>query len=539
MRGMGAHHAASASVHAPAALWPSVVSAGWLLVVAVIAGAAGASRASPFWPRRRRDGRRPAGWRVQSARRWSSALGLEEQLHGTAATSTRSPAGLPGGPSCPPRRDPRPPAHDREKILEAVSATAQLAVGAQRVHLLRVRPGPEGPRGPVGLGPGAPSSRRLRLGTGLAGRPGRHPGRRHGCIRATPGALPVFPEPEVATAMAVPFSTRGQLCSAWWPSTAIPPADLRRTTTSRRSETLVAQAGTAVDNVSLHEEAQRLSITDGLTGLWNRRQLDLRCQEELERAVRFSRPVGVVFCDVDLFKDVNDASGTTRAATPSWWRWPSRLAAATREIDVVARYGGEEFVLLLPGNRPGRHDRSWPRRCAGRCARSRWSTTAGPARSPCRWALPPIPTAGLASAHCSTPARRPSTGPRRTAATALSIRRSMSTLSSSTGSLRARSRRSQPPALPMERGCPGRRFTIRPLIRSSHRPDRPPAETGAAGSATSTVHRPVGQPGLLLVQGERLLPVGRRRGDVRPQEAHPDLLALVLVVREELTPAVR
>ena len=106
--------------------------------------------------------------------------------------------------------------------------------------------------------------------------------------------------------------------------------------------TLVAQAGTAVDNVSLHEEARRLSITDGLTGLWNRRQLDLRCQEELERAVRFSRPVGVVFCDVDLFKDVN-TEWQHLGGDAVLVEVANRLSAATREIDVVARYGGEEL----------------------------------------------------------------------------------------------------------------------------------------------------------------------------------------------------
>jgi diguanylate cyclase (GGDEF)-like protein len=160
-----------------------------------------------------------------------------------------------------------------------------------------------------------------------------------------PGVEPVPPEPERPTAMAVPFFARGGLLGVvavyGHPNHSFAPDDLSAL------ETLVKQAGTAVDNVSLHQEAQRLSITDGLTGLWNRRQLELRCREELDRAVRFNRSVGLVFVDVDKFKKVNEE-----------WLHPGgdavlvevarRLAAATREIDVVARYGGEEFVLLLP-----------------------------------------------------------------------------------------------------------------------------------------------------------------------------------------------
>jgi diguanylate cyclase (GGDEF)-like protein len=148
--------------------------------------------------------------------------------------------------------------------------------------------------------------------------------------------------------MAVPFFTRGELLGVVAvygraADVAFRSDDLEALTA------LVNQAETAVDNVSLHEEAQRLSITDGLTGLWNRRELELRCQYELERAARFGRPVGVVFCDIDNFKDINDdpawghAGGDTVLVEVA-----HRLSSATREIDVVARYGGEEFVLLLP-----------------------------------------------------------------------------------------------------------------------------------------------------------------------------------------------
>src|SRR5205807_869658 len=60
---------------------------------------------------------------------------------------------------------------------------------------------------------------------------------------------------------------------------------------------LVHQAETAIENTFLYEEATRLSITDGLTGLWNRRLFDLRMNEELQRAVRFQEPFGLLLVD--------------------------------------------------------------------------------------------------------------------------------------------------------------------------------------------------------------------------------------------------
>jgi diguanylate cyclase (GGDEF)-like protein len=316
------------------------VAAGWLLVVAVIAFIAGdlvgitvlagvgAVMAAACGVATWRSARRLETW-------------LKEQLRGTASDLDRSQAAF--------RRaisrlgETLAATHDREKILEAVSETAQLAVGAQRGIFYEYIPARKVLLARSGVGPDAPELT-LPLGTGLAGTSAagrvalRYPG----------PTAPVFPEPEVETAMAVPFSSRGQLLGV----VAVYGHTTGETTTFSDDDvealvTLVAQAGTAVDNVSLHEEAQRLSITDGLTGLWNRRQLDLRCQEELERAIRFGRPVGVVFCDVDRFKDVN-TEWHHQGGDAVLVEVAQRLSAATREIDVVARYGGEEFVLLLP-----------------------------------------------------------------------------------------------------------------------------------------------------------------------------------------------
>src|SRR5207253_1631791 len=62
---------------------------------------------------------------------------------------------------------------------------------------------------------------------------------------------------------------------------------------------LVRQAEIAIDSSFLYDEATRLSLTDGLTGLWNRRHLALRIEAELSRAVRFGEPFSVLYCDLD------------------------------------------------------------------------------------------------------------------------------------------------------------------------------------------------------------------------------------------------
>ncbi len=107
------------------------------------------------------------------------------------------------------------------------------------------------------------------------------------------------------------------------------------------------QATVAIDNVLLHQEAQRLSITDGLTGLWNYRYFAMNVGKEIERAARFGRPLSVLLLDLDHFKSVNDVHGHQRGDSVLI-ELATRVKGAIREVDTLARYGGEEFVLLLP-----------------------------------------------------------------------------------------------------------------------------------------------------------------------------------------------
>jgi diguanylate cyclase (GGDEF)-like protein len=111
--------------------------------------------------------------------------------------------------------------------------------------------------------------------------------------------------------------------------------------------TFASQAAAAVDNVRVHEEAQRLSLTDPLTGLWNYRYLCESVRREVERAYRFGRTLSVLALDLDRFKRVNDSYGHGAGDTVLA-EFARRIRGEIREVDLAFRQGGEEFVALLP-----------------------------------------------------------------------------------------------------------------------------------------------------------------------------------------------
>lgn len=111
--------------------------------------------------------------------------------------------------------------------------------------------------------------------------------------------------------------------------------------------TFAGHAAVAVENVRVHEEAQRLSLTDPLTGLWNYRYLRESIRREVERANRFGRMLSVLALDLDRFKDVNDTWGHA-AGDAVLVEFARRVRGEIREMDLAFRQGGEEFVVLLP-----------------------------------------------------------------------------------------------------------------------------------------------------------------------------------------------
>ena len=98
-------------------------------------------------------------------------------------------------------------------------------------------------------------------------------------------------------------------------------------------------------------EQERLAVTDGLTGLYNRRFVEEMLRLETARAQRTGERLGLIVVDVDHFKSVNDAHGH-QAGDEVLQAIAERLVSAVRRPDVVGRYGGEEFVVILPGAGP-------------------------------------------------------------------------------------------------------------------------------------------------------------------------------------------
>ncbi|PZM95812.1 MAG: diguanylate cyclase, partial [Actinobacteria bacterium] len=229
-------------------------------------------------------------------------------------------------------------------------------------------PGPAGgfpgPRRGPGGGPG---TRPRPVGVGLGGSGGASGDPRRGRVDRD-GPQLAADEPACTTYVVVPFSAPPPVVDPSDP--AAPQDSAARPASTPRSlgvlalydrlgsdefddsdlvmlRTFAAQAAVAVDNVRIHREAQRLSRTDPLTGLWNYRQLQETLHREIERANRFRRRLTVLALDLDRFKEVHATCGPLAGgAVPK--EFAPRIRGEIREIDGAFRNGGEEFVVLLP-----------------------------------------------------------------------------------------------------------------------------------------------------------------------------------------------
>ncbi len=117
--------------------------------------------------------------------------------------------------------------------------------------------------------------------------------------------------------------------------------------TDVRTVTLIADAlGVVVKSLFLMEETQLLALTDGLTGLYNRRHASKRLEEEIARARRNNTGLCVAMCDVDHFKAINDEFGHS-AGDRVLKQIADSLTEYVRRNDIVSRWGGEEFLVIF------------------------------------------------------------------------------------------------------------------------------------------------------------------------------------------------
>jgi len=256
--------------------------------------------------------------------------------------------------------------HDLQRILEVILRTATAATGARAGVVLLSDASGTALVGQCAEGVPDADDLRISLGEGLlggvagSGEPRRGRVDRDGpllserepaCLTyvavpfAVPGAGPVVdPNGEPPHGAPPPGSTVGCGVLALYDRHGFDEFDDADLTTLR---TFAGQAAVALDNVRVHEEAQRLSLTDPLTGLSNYRYLRESLRREVERASRFGRTLAVLVLDLDRFKEINDRYGHA-AGDAVLAEFARRLRGEIREVDFAFRQGGEEFVVLLP-----------------------------------------------------------------------------------------------------------------------------------------------------------------------------------------------
>ena len=113
------------------------------------------------------------------------------------------------------------------------------------------------------------------------------------------------------------------------------------------AQTYVNTASSSLITLHHLSEAEKQSLTDPLTGLYNRRSMDQLLQREIALAERHTQPLSIVMIDMDKFKEINDEHG--HAAGDHMLRaFADCVRITLRKTDLAFRYGGDEFVVALP-----------------------------------------------------------------------------------------------------------------------------------------------------------------------------------------------
>ena len=150
--------------------------------------------------------------------------------------------------------------------------------------------------------------------------------------------------PRVAPTVCAPMLAQGEPLGLVY-SSGTPTCEVDSLT--RSTVAFADQLALGLANLRLRDTLRQNAIRDAATGLYNRRYLEEAAAQELSRAERTGKPVGVMMIDIDHFKQFNDThghhAGDVRLAQVARF-----LDRATRDEDIVSRYGGEEFVVVMP-----------------------------------------------------------------------------------------------------------------------------------------------------------------------------------------------
>lgn len=231
--------------------------------------------------------------------------------------------------------------HDLDRMLEIALETGMETIGA-RSGLLMLRKG----MGTLMTGVTRnldTAGFKLEVGQGISG---------HVASTGQPILLPGSSdhperhssEPEVPTQLSVPLISHDRVLAVlnFYDKAQgnFTEADLRTILS------LTDQAGVAIENVLLHQEAERMAIMDGKTGIWNHRWFQIQFAREIDRAQRFGRPFSLIILDIDDFRKFNNTYGH-QVGDFVLIELAQRVRSTIRDVDMFARYGGEEFELLL------------------------------------------------------------------------------------------------------------------------------------------------------------------------------------------------
>jgi diguanylate cyclase (GGDEF)-like protein len=110
---------------------------------------------------------------------------------------------------------------------------------------------------------------------------------------------------------------------------------------------LCSEAALAIENAQLRAELRKLAVTDSLTGLVNRRELERQLSQELGRAARYQRPLALLMIDIDDLKMVNDEFGHA-AGDEVLCAFAEAAKSGIRSSEAAGRMGGDEFSIILP-----------------------------------------------------------------------------------------------------------------------------------------------------------------------------------------------